>query len=1148
MLRQLRQMKRQGKKKEQNGSANGDSLQVPENQTVDNEDIPLVLVNNGTESAGTRKRSRAISRVSMSSDDGATKEKQEEEFVGQKSTMLHQLILNGKVEEIRKLLTKGTSVNTRDKSGKTPLHTAILSKQHTIVDMLLNHGADVTVTDDAGDTPLHTAIYVGSERLVLTLLQQASVDVNALGRGSCTPLHLAAEMDNDEICKILTENFGNTKSQDETGMTPLAHAMERGAKRSATYLLKHAQKQGTVEDFLYDVDIDGNSLLHLAVNSGVLEVVELCIEYGVRIRQPRRRDKVTSFHMACELGSMPIVEYLVTKDPAVCRITLVDFRGRTPLHLAASKNHVHVVEFLLENEAAVDPKSDERRTPLVFAASHGAVDVVKLLMERGADVTIRDTELQSVLHAAVGHPRVMEILLQSPAVMSLITEKDVQGFSAVHYAAKKGDVKDVELFVAKNKTAASVTSDSLDTPIHVAAKYGWTEAIEKLMDRQNARILNLQNSIGRTALHYACSEGNDLSTETLLNFGATVERDQNERSPLHLAAIKGCRLCCEAVLGKYEDCINWVDKNKNTALHLAAVNGHAPVVTLLLSHDKSEITFNNTSDNILDLAVKEKKSAVVMAIAEHDRWKEVLTSCSPGVVKMLQKLVEIMPDTVVRFLDQLVTETGEPQSTNYKVSYDLGLIQGKYQQTELRGRKRVTDSGEMASSQDDLKVAVKGNKENTADKPISSLALIETMAIHRRERCLTHPICYHLLNTKWRTFGWATFMVNLTTYFFFIGPLTSLAIYTRYNENELCGFNSSNSSSLDKHTDSYQCTFSDVPVQVLSYWVLTLAIGHLLKELFSMFAKRLEYITDTSNYLEWVCYVTAVMYCLPPCDCRAGYNREVGAITLFFGWMNLILFFRRLSSYGQYVIMLQTMFVTLVKVLLIWMLFIMAFGTTFLMLIDEEPFNEFGTSMMTMFVMTMGELNYHEYFVPWGDLPFAALTNILFIVLVLGMPIIVMNMLVGLAVGDIDKIQQNALMDRYVQQVRLLVEIENSLPKFILEKVQVYDHTEFPNSPRTLKQAVVDSFVRFDKPMVEDEGALEEMSPEMANALTRIQQQDIKIQKMFDLLKEQSEILKDMRQKTQENITREEAIQEQTASRSLFGVTDKLSFTRPKLF
>ena len=50
--------------------------------------------------------------------------------------------------------------------------------------------------------------------------------------------------------------------------------------------------------------------------------------------------------------------------------------------------------------------------------------------------------------------------------------------------------------------------------------------------------------------------------------------------------------------------------------------------------------------------------------------------------------------------------------------------------------------------------------------------------------------------------------------------------------------------------------------------------------------------------------------------------------------------------------------------------------------------------MMTMFVMTMGELNYHDNFLPWDKLAFSALTNILFIVLVLGMPIIMMNMLV----------------------------------------------------------------------------------------------------------------------------------------------------------
>ena len=33
-----------------------------------------------------------------------------------------------------------------------------------------------------------------------------------------------------------------------------------------------AESQGIVEDFLYGVDVDGSSLLHLAANSGVLGV------------------------------------------------------------------------------------------------------------------------------------------------------------------------------------------------------------------------------------------------------------------------------------------------------------------------------------------------------------------------------------------------------------------------------------------------------------------------------------------------------------------------------------------------------------------------------------------------------------------------------------------------------------------------------------------------------------------------------------------------------------------------------------------------------------------------------------------------------------------------------------------------------------
>lgn len=61
----------------------------------------------------------------------------------------------------------------------------------------------------------------------------------------------------------------------------------------------------------------------------------------------------------------------------------------------------------------------------------------------------------------------------------------------------------------------------------------------------------------------------------------------------------------------------------------------------------------------------------------------------------------------------------------------------------------------------------------------------------------------------------------------------------------------------------------------------------------SWFTQKMAYVRNVLNIVEWICYVAALVFVIPPCDCKLGGKLEVGAVALFFGWMNLILYFRR---------------------------------------------------------------------------------------------------------------------------------------------------------------------------------------------------------------------------------------------------------------
>jgi ankyrin repeat protein len=58
---------------------------------------------------------------------------------------------------------------------------------------------------------------------------------------------------------------------------------------------------------------------------------------------------------------------------------------QTPLHLAAQFDYVELADWLLSNNAEIDPKDIEGYTPLLQAAVFLSYSVIKLLLIRGAD-------------------------------------------------------------------------------------------------------------------------------------------------------------------------------------------------------------------------------------------------------------------------------------------------------------------------------------------------------------------------------------------------------------------------------------------------------------------------------------------------------------------------------------------------------------------------------------------------------------------------------------------------------------------------------------------------------------------------------------------------------------------------------------------
>ncbi|XP_066109723.1 ankyrin repeat and protein kinase domain-containing protein 1 [Saccopteryx bilineata] len=381
-------------------------------------------------------------------------------------------------------------------------------------------------------TPLHFLVAQGSVEQVRLLLAH-EVDVDCQTACGYTPLLIAAQDQQSDLCALLLEHGADANLADEDGWAPLHFAAQNGDDRTARLLLDHGARVAAQEH-------EGWTPLHLAAQNNSEKVARLLVSHRT--------------------------------DP-----NLSEAEGKTPLHVAAYFGHISLVKLLTGQGAELDAQQRNLRTPLHLAVEQGKVRVIQHLLKSGAAPDALDQNGYSPLHTAAARGRylICEMLLRYGASLELPTQ---QGWTPLHLAAYKGHLEIVHL-LAESHADVGASGGMNWTPLHLAARHGEETIVAALLHWRADP--NAAEQSGWTPLHLAVQRGAVLTVITLLGHGADVHaRNKRGWTPAHLAALKG-NMAILNVLVKAGAQLDVQDGEDCTPLQLALRSQKQSIVAFL---------------------------------------------------------------------------------------------------------------------------------------------------------------------------------------------------------------------------------------------------------------------------------------------------------------------------------------------------------------------------------------------------------------------------------------------------------------------------------------------------------------------------------------------------------------------------------------
>ena len=520
---------------------------------------------------------------------------------GQTPTMC--ICLNGgRLDNIKTLFEHGADIKQLAvNDGWSALHFAAMDSSQEIIEYLLSLGMKVNMTTTNGLTPLMCACFEGGRLDNIKTLFKHGADIKQLEfDNGWSALHFAARDSSPEIIEYFLSLEMTVNMTTKTGKTPLMCA---------------------------------------CLNGGRLDNIKTLFEHGADIRQLEFEAGWSALHFAARDSSPDSVDYLLSLGMTV---NMKDKNGWTPLLVACNLTEsVGNIIVLLKRGANFFAKDDLLRNAFHLATlnSHSApltfllnyfCRLATYLSQFCCDtncceaISIDSIALYDIAMAQAINSSCSNVSIKGSMWSKIKSDKlnlnslDKFGMSPLMLACERNEFSNAKLLIEFGANVNMKGSHDF-TALHFAAKYGNLQLLELFLSSGDWQRVDAFNC---NLLYWAC-EGNKLDTvKFLVANGVRLDIISTEGwNLLHIAAVCAGREICEYLLDNNVS-LEHLDKAGRNPLSLALVINRKDIIKFLLQRQNS-LTSCNVSliGNYLRNMASEGKEDNRFAIPEEKSTK-----------------------------------------------------------------------------------------------------------------------------------------------------------------------------------------------------------------------------------------------------------------------------------------------------------------------------------------------------------------------------------------------------------------------------------------------------------------------------------------------------------------------------------------------